>query len=243
LTAKALIALVNESTCWKDADIASFLPVLQIGITRDFAPIWNADADLIFYVDRTARLRPDAWPVIIRDTSDVRGALGYHEKRSNGLPIGYCFAGDDLKYNEDPRTTLDHEIKEMLADPYCTAIRSAIYAGQRVLTLCETCDAVEEGSYLVNGQPLSNFVTPAFFDTDYPHAAGTRFDFCGQLSAPMTIAKGGYLSVQPLGSGEWQQVYGENVPERKKELPVGSRRARFALRENSNTSWIPSTAI
>lgn len=237
------IAIVNQSTCWKDDDIASFLPVLQQGISHDFAPIWGVDADLCFYIDKTAPLRPDLWPLIIKDTSDEEGALGYHERRSNGLPISYCFAGDDLKYGEDPRTTLDHELKEMLVDPWCTNYVSALYQGKRVITWREVCDAVEAGFYMVDSQPLSNFVFPAFFDTEMPHPVNTKFDFCGQLSAPMTIAKGGYMSIRYPNS-PWQQVFGEAVPAHKKMYPPkGSRRERFLLRENHGRPWQRSTLI
>lgn len=240
---KPFIALLNKSTAWSNAGIAAFLPALQEQITHHFAPAWGVDADLGFFVDPTAPIPATAWPVVILDHSDQAGALGYHDLTNDGRPIGFSFAGDDLRYGEDLRTTLAHEVLELLADPYCRNLASVTYDGKRVKTICEVCDAVEDQAYIVNDQVTTNFVLPAFFDTMSDHPPGTKFDYLGKLKAPMTLSWGGYLSIFDESDGQgWRQVFGSRVPIHKKLPPRGSRRERFLLRENHHRPWQASWA-
>lgn len=241
------IAILNRSTVLKNADIAAYLPALQLAVDRDFCPAWGLPpADLEFLVDPTAKPQSDAWLLIVADDSDQAGALGYHDVSSGGMPIGYVFAKTDLEYNENWRITMSHELFEMLPDPMCNSMTSAMFRGKQVMTIREACDAVEgdDCAYDVNGFKVSDFVLPAFFDTYSSHPAGTKFDHCGHVTAPMTIAVGGYMSIMDPSAGTgWKMVFGDFVPMHKRLPPRGSRRERFLLRENHRRPWRQSTAV
>jgi len=244
---KPVIALLNESTCVADAAVAALLPALQTQVSRDLVAAWGsaADADLIFVEDPNAK--PGAWAwLALLDDSDQAGALGYHDFTAAGGPLGKAFVRTDLEYGEVWQRTVSHELLELLIDPVCIARRAVTYRGRPVMTAVEVCDPVESDAcgYEIDGQPVSGFVFPAFYDTVTQHPPGTRFDQTGRIPARMTIAPGGYLSVLDASAGTgWQMVFGQHVPLHKRLPPKGSRRERFLLRENHRREWQKSTAI
>lgn len=242
--ARPVVALVNASRCVADADVAALLPALQLQVTRDLAPAWSLPgADLIFVEDKRVQPPAGAWVLAILDDSDQAGALGYHDMTAAGLPMGKAFARTDLEYGEDWRITVSHELLELLVDPTCTSFAAVTYKGRSAYTVKEACDAVESDdlAYEIDGQKVSDFVLPAFFDTVTAHPPGTKFDFAGAVTAPMTIAPGGYLSLlDPAGGTGWSLVYGDRVPMHKRRPPPGSRRERFLV---GHHRWKRSTGI
>jgi len=94
----------------------------------------------------------------------------------------------------------------------------------------ETCDAVENDTYLINGIYVSNFVLPWWFATNpitnpvtgKPSAT----DFLGLLKGQtLTLRAGGYLQYDVPGQG-WQEVFDRFVPAAKRSPGDYSRRAR-----------------
>ena len=64
---------------------------------------------------------------------------------------------------------------------------------------------------------MSNFVTPSWFD---PLAAATaQFDKLGQLHAPFSILKGGYVVYE--SAGKEQQKFGDQFPQWRREMKAG----------------------
>lgn len=242
---KQVILIVNKSNSWRSQDIIDFIPALQKQVSNDFAPVWGVDADICFDVDPNAPLMKTASLVTVMDNTDQAGALGYHDVGADGRAQGYVFAATDLLYNEDPRGTMSHEVLELLADPLIKNIAVATFLGKMVFTLREVCDAVESDacSYKIDGQMVSDFVYPAFFETGKTHPEGTKFDHTGSIVAPMMIAPGGYMMIKDPMRGGWTQVMGENVPNHKYLPPRRSRRERFLLRENHGRDWLHSTAV
>ncbi|CAM6053335.1 unnamed protein product [Sphagnum tenellum] len=229
------IAIVNLSTVATDAEIINIMNAIQIQIDRDFAPIWATSANLIF-LPKTATIPANNWVVQILDTSDQQGALGYHETTASGMPIGKIFAKSDAQYNLSLSVTMSHEILECLADPLIDLTVFAQTSNtEGTLVAYESCDAVEsdELGYKINGVLVSDFVTPAFFETSNTLPAGTKYDFCGHLTAPLSIAPGGYLStfaVNPTTTGWTQQTNGEMGPRLKSK--IDNKDARLNKRAN-----------
>src|SRR5580765_3235319 len=89
------VAITNVSTVVSDADVQLAIAALQIQVTRDFLPIWGIDAQL-FFLEKTKKPDMGVAQILVADTSDQVGALGYHEMTVNGDPIGFCFAKTDL---------------------------------------------------------------------------------------------------------------------------------------------------
>jgi len=147
------IAIINESSVITDAQLAVMVAACQIQISRDFAPAWGVDAQLRIAGSRkqgqTAGKpeppQPGEWQLVILDTSDQAGALGYHDTTPEGLPMGKVFAKSDLEAGSIVSATLSHELLEMLADPDISRLvqvddktfgRVFVYA----LEVCDPCE-------------------------------------------------------------------------------------------------------
>lgn len=141
---------------------------------------------------------PDGLPAVqarimlILDSLDVPGALGYHDD-DFGVIFGHVLNQGPV----DTCPTLSHEVLEMLVDPTCTGWRSM--GGGRDIAL-EVGDPVQADSYaqratvgeLARDMWLSNYVTPRYFD---PAGVG-GFDRMGKLDAPLSMSVGGYQIVR-----------------------------------------------
>jgi hypothetical protein len=94
--------------------------------------------------------------------------------------------------------------------------------------------------YPVNGVPVSDFYTPRFFD---PVAVDAQpYSFTGELSAPLEILEGGYISwIDPEDSGLYQLAYGADAPRRVADIAVlarGSAPLRTVVDGNPETPRI-----
>ncbi len=239
--AKIKIAIVNASTCLTDAEIKNTIPALQTQVSRDFAPVWGIDADLLFF-KKGVKIPVDYWQLIVLNNSDQAGALGYHDVTKSGMPLGKVFAKTDLENNTSWTITMSHELLEMLGDPdinLTVFVQNEKNTGGKLYAY-ENCDACEDDSlgYKINGILVSDFVFPSYFESF--SKAGTQFDFCKHIKKPFEILKGGYLSVFDVKNGSgWQSISAEKVPPSyKMRGNVGSRRER---RRTDRSNWIKST--
>jgi hypothetical protein len=224
------VAVLNRSTVLSDSEVHAISSALQKAVSRDFAGVWGIDASMSF-VQRGAKTGwQGRWNLLVLDDSDTANALGYHDVTPEGLPLGKVFAGTDAKYGAKVSVTFAHELFEMLLDPWISLCAEDSRRG--VFVAYEASDAVEadELAYDVDGVPVSDFVTPAFFDPTARGRAGERFSFCEHVHAPFELAPGGYESVYVPGRGWTQRTArmaqdGELSSDRPR---VGSRRERRA---------------
>lgn len=221
------IAVINESTVVKDADVQACVTALQVQVSRDFAPVWGIDAQINFHPSKVA---PEgAWQLVILDDSDQADALGYHELTVNGQPLGKVFAASDLLSGNSWTVTVSHELLEMLADADVNdAIEVDNPDGSMSLLAKEPCDPVEADSlgYKIDGVLVSDFVYPQWFMA----GASGEMDFVGHITKPLTIAPGGYIGVLQVAAGGpgWQQI-AANLKLGGPAAARGSRRWRRSL--------------
>ncbi len=116
------ISIINRCSALTDADIEPVIPALQTQVSRDFAPIWGPDVELT-YVPRHKRAPNKTWWIVLLDTSDDAGFLGYHDMSHNGLPLGKVFVKSDLDAGSSWSSTISHELLEMLGDPDLNPLR------------------------------------------------------------------------------------------------------------------------
>lgn len=211
------INIVNKSSVVTPAAFAAAVAACQVQVTRDFAPIWNMDALVIAAPADVATER-----ILVLDTSDQAGALGYHDLESD-VPIGYVFAKTTIEDGDRWEATLSHELLEQLLDPDAIRCAQAKFKNRMSMMALEACDPVENDEYGINGVPVSNFITPEWFLNSPP--AGKRLDFMGKLSKPLTMSPGGYiLYAQTIGV--WKSVFGKAVPKHQRKAHPMSRRSR-----------------
>lgn len=232
------VAIVNRSTVLTDPDLAKIVAALQVQVNRDFSPIWGVNATLTA-IPKTGVIPAGMWWLVVLDTSDEAGALGYHDLTPQGLPCGKAFVKSDIQYGCTPSTTLSHELLEMLADP---EINLAAQASDGIFWATEVCDPCEadELGYRIDDVLVSDFITPNWYAPQYTH--GTKVDFCGHLHTPFEIAKGGYAQHFQPGSG-WKQITNHGIGQvaisTRHRAPVGSRRER---RRIERSEWCVSTS-
>jgi hypothetical protein len=243
----AKIAIVNISTLVSDADGQTIVDALNMKLPA-FCDDWGLQKCTAVYVGKGNATRISL-KVFLMDTSDVNGALGYHDITSN-IPYGRCFAkavidvGGVILYT--PKFELPtfaqivcHEVFEVLWDPICNAWWDI--GDGRTLVAAEVCDPVQDNDIVVtvpsktvvttvNGVKKSS-VTPAQKVTlsdwilpswSNPQRKAGPFNHAKTLPTPFTIDKNGYAII--LREGETQYVYGSTVTPAKKAMIQGKRR-------------------
>ena len=218
-----LIAILNQLTLVSNADAAAMTEAAAAQVRFDAAPIWDrAPAAVVFYTDPSA-VPAAAHGIAIVDTiqNQPQGVLGFHTEDQGGKLWGVVAAKPELDNGAKVTTgdwsvssVLSHEVLEMFIDPNCNLWAND---GQGSAYSFEVCDPVEAPSYTVKGVSVSNFVTPSWFD---PLAAATaQFDTLGQLHAPFSILKGGYVVYE--SAGKEQQKFGDQFPQWRREMKAG----------------------
>lgn len=237
------VAIINKSTVLTDANVQAAVPALQVQVSRDFAPVWGIDAQLVF-VGQSQQPPPDAWQLIVLDDSDQAGALGYHELKL-GVPIGFVFARTDIQNNLNWTVTCSHELLEMLADPFVCYTVFVPGNGRRqppLLLALEVADAPEADQFAysiaVPGATayevkVSDFVTPAWFGAPLPSGGpGSKYSFMGHCTQPYQILPGGYIGAMPLrGAGAWTQITGQAAPGEHSKWTCHQLQADGSLKE------------
>ncbi|MGD0134220.1 MAG: hypothetical protein ABSE57_19390 [Bryobacteraceae bacterium] len=225
------VALVSDTRLVNFSDLSTVAAALQKQATRDFGPLWQVSPTVSAF-DALESVPVDYWPVIIRDDIDQPGAAGYHTD-DNGQPFSLVQADDQWQL------TASHETLEILADPFGNRTvagspppqaPSPLSALSRVVYLVEVCDPCEDAqfAYGVNGQQLSDFITPHYYD---PHGAtGTQYSFRGNIQGPHTVLENGYVSFGNPITSEWYQLVISNGQTQVRDLGKLSRNGR-SLRE------------
>lgn len=202
----ANIDVINESSVVDDGTVEQYTQDLQTQLDRDYAKLWGVTAKLNF-VPNEQNADHSHWWQVVMDTTDQVDALGYHFVTDQGQPIGYTFAKTDIAYQEEPSTTLSHELLEMMGDPDINQTVTVELAETHKTRqyAYENCDAVEALSYKIGNTSVSDFVTPQWFIPSSP--TGTRFDYLNKVSSPFQLLEGGYIGYND-GDG-WKQLFAE----------------------------------
>lgn len=198
-----LVSLSNQVTMDMLQEAAA---AYNVHMSRDFKPLWGRSTNVVVAADMKSVPR-GYWPVVFKDSLAEDGALGYHTSQHN-QPISYCLATPDWDI------TGCHELDEMTVDPFgnrLSLVRSMPYGDKQVQYLIETDDPIEAWSYKIGNIRCSNFLRPEYYDEK---AKGEQaYDYLGTLTAPRTLADGGYVSYV-FEDGTWGQTtwFGGNGP-------------------------------
>lgn len=230
------VYIINGCQDLSASDLLPIQTALRNQLRRDFAPAWGIDADLHLLINATVadlgNVPASAWPIYLQPGNGPGGGtLADHTATLAGSPRGYVYP-DALKAANMPLSIgIGHELLEMLVDPQvnrATLVQDA--SGKRTLYSYECCDPVESGRYLSpNGKVwLTNFVFPAWFDI---YATGVQFDQMKTVTAPFTLAPGGYVSTLDVATAgsPWTQTFADApalVTGRAAMIMPGSRRDR-----------------
>jgi hypothetical protein len=163
-------------------------------VHEHFGPAWHLEATVSPFLDWNA-VPPDYARLIVVDHLDST-ALGVHADK-DGKP--YALVGGHGNWP----LVASHECLEMLADPTGKQIRrgpSPKQDGRTVEILVEVCDPCQGSrwSYEIDGIPVSDFCTPAYYD-----GGAGPWSHCGHVKAAHEVLKDGYLIWHDPVAQEW----------------------------------------
>ncbi len=199
-----VIYLVDQATKQKGY-AGKLLAPMQKFVDEHFVPVWGTPCKLLTAPKPVAK----AWNMVFIDNADAADALGYHEYYK-GQPLAKIFVETTINDGELVSVTASHELAEMLVDP-TAALTVNGPAGYRYAY--ETADAVEETSFDVLGEKMTNFITPQWFE-NIKHPAGTKYDYLGLVKKPFQLLRGGYAAIQ-RPNGQWTQIFGSKPKEKR----------------------------
>ncbi|WP_158925996.1 hypothetical protein [Acidisphaera sp. S103] len=179
----ALTALTDRV---RSDDLAVVAAALQTQVMRDFAPEWGAGAVVgAFAFDA---IPAGYTPLIVQDTMEADGVNGFHRTRGDDTP--YIV----VPYGPNWSLAASHELLRMLANPTGSARRPgpSRMPGQGtveyLVDVCAPCQDVS-AAYAIDGVPVSDFCTRAFFGT-----ITQMCSFTGALRAPLEPASNGVVT-------------------------------------------------
>jgi hypothetical protein len=198
------VDVVNHSTTDSDDTIKKWVAAVQLQANNDISKYWSYTVQMNV-LSKGATPTKGHWMCGFFDNSDQAGVLGWHSVGPNNEPLIKCFTAESERFGESPSVTLSHEIAESIGDPDAnTTIKGFDENGKPCLYFMENCDPVEAREYNVNGVPVSDFVTPAWWNASSTSA--TKMDFLGAISKPYQILKGGYMEVSYDNGNSWSEV-------------------------------------
>src|SRR5437879_8908014 len=171
------IACFNKATIPLGVDLDSLISAMQVFVDEHVAPVWGTPAKLVKSTDFVN----GAWAMVFLDDADQPGALAYHDLTPDGLPESKVFVKTTLENNDLVSVSASHELVEMLVDPATNLMTTgpdpkAVYA-------YESADPVESLSFPVDGIPMSDFITPAYFEV-FRKPGSVRFDYMNRVKKP-----------------------------------------------------------
>jgi hypothetical protein len=202
------ICVVNrlQTVNLTDDEIIKSLSAIQNGMKNEFLHYYGYSAKL-YYANKTTQEPNNMWNMFLLDSSDVAGALGYHDSTAQGIPQGKIFVKTAQQYGAKWSITLDHEIKEAMSDPWGMESYFQDYGSQKRLVAFENCDPVEADKYGypgANNIMLSNFVTPYWkhpFNDTAELDSKIRYDAGGLLFSSFQTLPGCHQSFYYIQGG------------------------------------------
>lgn len=198
------VGLISETDQVTPAELMRVAAALQKQAIRDFAPLWDANAVVSAFATLDD-LPLGYWPILVQDDINFEGAAGIHLDK-DGQPFAL------VQHSNKWSLTASHELLEMLADPFgnrvvagdgIAAYEKKVKRDARVEYLVEVSDPSEDEkfAYTVNGELVSDFYTPRYFDP--VASAGVQYSFTGAITEPRQILRGGYLSWHDPMDDHW----------------------------------------
>lgn len=198
------ITFINQSTVLHDDQVEEFAVAINEAMHEHVAPAWKRSP--ISVSAATRRRHPSWYPFYFVDKiPEAPGALAYHDVDTNG-PYGKIGVQTTLDAGEDVCSAGSHEAFELFGDVFCA---DWAYSNRlNKLVARELCDPCQSDSFKINGQTISDFVLPAYFEEEHDGP----YTYMDTVSDSFGIARGGYqIQMTPGGV---KNVFGDDFPDR-----------------------------
>jgi hypothetical protein len=195
-------ALASEASGLDYSRLVKIARAVERQIVEHVGPVWDVAGTVTAY-HHLSEAPQNTSPVLVSDKFKFQ-SLGVHLHRAfDNRP----FALVKAVKQPDVSVAISHEIIEILVDPTGDRMVSApsVKSGQDAVEyLLEVCDPPEAYPYSIDGQRVSDFCTPAYYDID-PHP-GVAYTHNRAVSRPREVLAKGYLSWLEPVSGAWWQL-------------------------------------
>jgi len=226
------ILLVNDSTVVSTNDVRTISLGLNIALA-DFCYNWGIQPAQTYFPINGINVPSlnssiKTYTLRISDLADISGAYGYHSDVS-GTPIAKVFAktildagGGVLRSTTSSLSVaqvVSYEVFEMVANTICnswwiTPNGASLYAG-------DVCDPVQGSAFTVTTEgkqvAISDYILPAWTGSTVG-----PYNQANTLTAPFTVATGGYCIRVNFKSATVSYVFGAEVSLSKKEAKLAS---------------------
>jgi hypothetical protein len=200
--------IVNHASVITDAELEPVAAACQRQAREDFAPAWHglgAGTTVAVWGKTDTPVPADTVTIAVVDSGKEQGALGFHTETTGDAPLIVIYAKVAKDAGMPVSGVVAHEVLEELADEACSYWAYDNQGTMWALEVADPCQAPADG-YDINGIPVSDWVTPAWFDPDSPGP----YDHTGKIAHPFEVRPGGYAVV--IKGGQVTQVYGDTAP-------------------------------
>jgi hypothetical protein len=188
------VVLVDQTGTIQPHHLVHTAAAIQIQVNRDLAKFWPGANATVSALPASGTIPPTVWQVnVVKELPPGEG--GYHWVDGKNQPFANILGGPGWT------VTASHEICEMLVDPWGNRLQR----GPQILLngstqslgnmsesyLVEVCDPCEAHGYTILDVPVSDFITPEFYQTG---VSGGRYSYTGNIKAPLSVLPGGYIS-------------------------------------------------
>jgi hypothetical protein len=241
-----IISVINHSGL-SDEEVQSAIRAVNRQIAEDFEPHWSMGATLRLEGRLTEdpdlrlmamNMRGDAILYLEDSFNPDDSPLGYHNRNYAGIPYGFVYTELADLLGEPWQVTLSHEALELLADPEVNLLVMGPHPDEPerlVFHWYEMCDAVQAEHYVIDGEPVSNFVLPLYFTEE--HETQGRNEFLGtttdgrQLNS-FSINPGGYVGYFDPQTGQHENSFANDTARNRFELKSQLGLTRRGVRYN-----------
>jgi hypothetical protein len=218
------IAVVNRSTRVSGVDAMKMTMAIQLQLDTQVSVLWDRLPPYCWFFVDPSSVPDDYEQIIIFDSADQAGVLGYHSEGPDGAPYAKVFANPVLDNGggvldgggsgTSIASVLSHEAAELFIDASINSWYDGPTIREGSSYAAEVADPVQGDAYdivMLDGSKVlvSNFVGPAWFDEMAP--ADARRDWMGTTSKPFEIARGGYCVVRAAPGSE-REVFAAVAP-------------------------------
>jgi len=210
------VAIVDTTGNLKLERLAEIASAVQRQMNEHVKPVWGVGVESVKAFSSSSDVPTDFWIAsIVSEIPEGANLNGIHwysgegDERKPFAKIRYTdFTSLDFFENRLTKV-ISEEILETLIDPFGENKRVGKdpenEAAQDVNFLVEIGDPTQafDIGYYIDDVFVTNFIYPSYFNAT--HVKGTRYDYLGQISRPLTLAEGGYQIFER--AGQWYQAW------------------------------------
>jgi hypothetical protein len=209
------IAVVNRATRIASAEAAKMTSAVQLQLDTQVSLLWERLPPSCSYFADPLSVPGDHEQIVIFDSPDQAGVLGYHTEGPDGGAYAKVFVDpvldngggilDGGQSGVSVASVLSHEAAELFIDASVNGWYDGPTRSEGSSYAAEIADPVQGDTYpivMLDGAQVlvSNFVGPAWFDE--LSSTNARRDWMGITTKPFEIARGGYCIVRQAPGSE-----------------------------------------